>query len=467
MKRDYHDNLTGLFGDPIDQNPTGVMMQAAYQYQDLPYQYITVEVKKENLPKAIEMARLFDMKGFSLTGQHQVDVTSLLDELSPVAKIIGAVNTVRNQDGILIGENTDGHGFVTSLMEVGIMLPGKVVTILGTYGPGRAIAAECAFSGAARIHIIGQSEGKELADLVSSHTKTEAKYIPYQAGVGIPEDTDVVVSCFNPDLYKKDGKPAIDYNSITADMTVCDVTIDPAETDFLLEAAGRGATTVDGFGMLINQATITYALWTEEMAPKQVMVEAVRKTFGIGKRCIVHEDQKDIPEREGTLIKRAIDYDCGDPKRIQHFLKVYEYVKLIGQGENLSEDQQITVNAAAILHDIGIHNAEKKYGSSSGKYQEQEGPAVAEPMLWECGYSADVVDRALFLIAHHHSYQRIDGIDYQILVEADFLVNLYEDGVDQQAAKAAYERIFKTKTGKWLMEEQFLQKYRNPTRLDS
>lgn len=114
------------------------------------------------------------------------------------------------------------------------------------------------------------------------------------------------------------------------------------------------------------------------------------------------------------------------------------------------------LKTAAIVHDIGIKVSEQKYDSSAGKYQEQEGPAIAEPMLRACGYEEEMIDRVLFLIAHHHTYNQIDGIDYQILVEADFLVNLFEDNSNRQVAENVKENIFRTKTGLWYLEKMFL-----------
>ena len=148
------------------------------------------------------------------------------------------------------------------------------------------------------------------------------------------------------------------------------------------------------------------------------------------------------------LFLRMIDYFSGDPKRIQHFMKVHSFARLIGMREGLDETSLFILEAAAYTHDIGIRPAEKKYGRCDGKLQEQEGPIVAQKMLSDVGIENYLVDRICYLIGHHHTYDRIDGQDYQILVEADFLVNLYEDDVNRHAIEQAYRNIFKTKTGK-------------------
>lgn len=155
------------------------------------------------------------------------------------------------------------------------------------------------------------------------------------------------------------------------------------------------------------------------------------------------------------LLLEMIKYYEGDPKRIQHFLKVYEFSKLIGELENLDKETQFILETSAIVHDIGIKAAEEKYQSSNGKLQEQEGPAIAKDMLSSLGYKAGIIDRVCFLVGHHHTYTNIDGMDYQILVEADFLVNIYEDSLSKEAALKALNNIFRTKAGINLIKTMF------------
>ena len=138
----------------------------------------------------------------------------------------------------------------------------------------------------------------------------------------------------------------------------------------------------------------------------------------------------------------------GDAKRIQHFCKVHSYAKLIAETENVDKKCLFTIEAAALTHDIGIHFCEEKYGNCNGKLQEKEGPAIAEKMLKELGFDQDVSNRVQYLIAHHHTYDNINEIDYQILVEADFLVNIMEDGLSEEAALKAYEIFSKQHAGK-------------------
>lgn len=157
------------------------------------------------------------------------------------------------------------------------------------------------------------------------------------------------------------------------------------------------------------------------------------------------------------LTALAIAYDAGDAKRIQHFIKVYAYSRLLGRREGLDEQKQNVLEAAAVLHDIGIHEAERKHGSNGGHWQEMEGPAVAAPMLQQCGADERESERVQWLIAHHHTYTAGEEKDFRILLEADFLVNAYEDGMTAEQCKTAKDRVFRTETGKQYLEEMFLK----------
>ena len=151
-----------------------------------------------------------------------------------------------------------------------------------------------------------------------------------------------------------------------------------------------------------------------------------------------------------------IAWDQGDPRRIQHALKVYQFASLIGRMEGLPGDVQDVLEIAAILHDIGIHAAEKKYGSTAGKYQEQEGGPLAEQILHELGIGAGIIERVRFLVEHHHTYTGVDGMDYQILLEADFLVNAYEDQLPHAAAETFCRTVARTKTGTEMIRSLYL-----------
>ena len=156
------------------------------------------------------------------------------------------------------------------------------------------------------------------------------------------------------------------------------------------------------------------------------------------------------------LMAAMIRYDSGDAKRIQHFLKVHALARLIGTEEGLDSDEMVILETAALVHDIGIRLCEKKYGRCSGDLQEKEGPAEARRLLEELGYPPAVIERVVYLVGHHHTYRHIDGRDYQILVEADFLVNLYEDAVSPEGIRRAYDAVSRTESGRRLCREMFM-----------
>lgn len=280
--KNYRAELTGVFGDPVDDNPTGVVEGAAFAAKNLNYRYLTIKVLPEDLGKAMDSVKIFGMKGINLTMPHKIKVLPYLDELSPAAEIIGAVNTVIQKEGKLFGENTDGKGFVTALKNSGETLDKKNVTILGAGGAARAIAVECALNGAAHINIINRSieKGEELASLIQMKTDSSAKYLNWKNNMEIPSDTDILINAtsidFSPNVT---DKPDIDYTTITPGMCVCDVIFNPAETIFLKSAAENGAKTITGLGMLVQQAALNFTLWTGVEAPVDVMEDALKKEF--------------------------------------------------------------------------------------------------------------------------------------------------------------------------------------------
>jgi len=151
-----------------------------------------------------------------------------------------------------------------------------------------------------------------------------------------------------------------------------------------------------------------------------------------------------------------IQYFGQDVRRINHALKVYGFAGCIARGENMIAQEVFVVELAAILHDIGIKQAEKKYNSSSGHYQEVEGPAIARNILSGTDLDNEIIERVCFIIGHHHSYQKIDGPDFQVLVEADFLVNICEDSMEKHSVERIRKQYFKTHTGISMIESMYL-----------
>ena len=160
--------------------------------------------------------------------------------------------------------------------------------------------------------------------------------------------------------------------------------------------------------------------------------------------------------RINRLALAMIDYNNGDPKRIQHTTKVHAYASLIGKCEGLDEETQFILESAALVHDVGIRASEQKYGYQNGKLQEQEGPDVARELLAQIGgYTDQQIERICWLVAHHHTYHVCEDLDYQILIEADFLVNMFEDNESINAIRAVRRNIFRTESGIRMIETMF------------
>ena len=156
------------------------------------------------------------------------------------------------------------------------------------------------------------------------------------------------------------------------------------------------------------------------------------------------------------IMEKMVGYFGHDTKRINHALKVFAFAQIISSREPLDAGMQEIIAYTALLHDIGILEAERKYTSSSGKYQQIEGPPIARQILTDLGISASIIDRVCFITGNHHTYSKIDGIDFQIIVEADFLVNIFEDDLGREAIESIGVRIFKTTAGKNLLRILYL-----------
>lgn len=282
MEKNYRAELTGVFGDPVDGNPTGIMEEAGYEALNLNYRYITMKVKAGDLEAAFNGAKAFNMRGVNLTMPHKISIIPYLDQLSEAARIIGAVNTVINNNGTWIGENTDGKGFVLALKNEGISPEGKIVTILGAGGAARAIAVECALAGAQKLIIINRNEehGRELAELIATQTESASEYLPWTPGMDIPAETQILIQGTSVGLHpNEEQKPDINYDSITEKMIACDVVFNPVMPLFLKEAQARGAKTITGIGMLVQQGALNFEFWTGMPAPVDIMYQTLEKEF--------------------------------------------------------------------------------------------------------------------------------------------------------------------------------------------
>jgi len=264
MPRSFLSKLTGSFSEGAAENPTVAMVEAAYQHHGLDYRYINCEVPPEKLGDAVKGARAMNWAGFNLSIPHKVSVIPHLDGVGESAAVMGAVNCAVSRNGKLIGENTDGKGFLQSLREL-IDPPGKSVVMFGAGGAARAIGVELALAGARYITIVNrdQKRGQTLVDLLNGKTKVKARLAVWSGTFAVPADVDIAINATSIGLYPDiDARLAIDVDSLRKGLVVADVIPNPPRTNLIRDAEARGCKTLDGLGMLVNQGVIGVKYWT-------------------------------------------------------------------------------------------------------------------------------------------------------------------------------------------------------------
>ena len=275
--------LVALFGQPVAENPTQYMHEKAFEALALSWRYITIEVPPENLKDAIRGLRAMNFAGANCTIPHKVAVIPMLDALTDSARKIGAVNTiVRQPDGLLLGDNTDGRGFIRSVEETGRPIVGARAVILGAGGAARAIAVELAVAGASHITLVNRKRGKAeaLAVHVQERTSIPTTAVQWDNDYAVPVDTRLLVNATSIALAPNVGEVVpIRYDTLRSDMLVCDVIPNHPDTPFLQRARLAGAVTLDGLGMLVYQGAIAFKMWTGMDAPIAVMRQALVDVF--------------------------------------------------------------------------------------------------------------------------------------------------------------------------------------------
>jgi shikimate dehydrogenase len=278
----FRQELVGVFGRPVDENPTQPMVEAAFAAAGLDWRYLTIEVAPEALADAVRGARAMGFRGFNCTIPHKVAVVQHLDRLSEAAALIGAVNCVVREGDRLLGENTDGAGFLAALRRRRDP-DGARVVLLGAGGAARAIAVELALAGAGSITVVnrGSERGRELGALLDPLVPEVAIDSPGD-GFRVPAVTDLVVNATSIGLYP-DVEAAVPLvlDEVAATALVADVIPNPPETRLLREAAALGCETLDGLEMLVEQGRIGFELWTGVEPDTGVMRAALRRAFGL------------------------------------------------------------------------------------------------------------------------------------------------------------------------------------------
>jgi shikimate dehydrogenase len=273
--------LTGSFALPAAENPTVAMVEAAYRHHGLDARYVNCEVAPEVLGDAVRGARAMGWTGFNCSIPHKVRVIEHLDGLADSATVIGAVNCVVRRDGLLIGENTDGQGFVASLRTV-VDPAGKSLVVFGAGGAARAIAVETALAGASAITIVNRdpSRGAELVALLNKRTPAQAELVTWDGPYSVPDNTDIVVNATSIGLFPAlDARLELDLDSLRPGQVVADVIPNPPRTRLIRDAEARGCTALDGLGMLVNQGVIGIKHWTGIDPDPAVMRRTLEELF--------------------------------------------------------------------------------------------------------------------------------------------------------------------------------------------
>ena len=277
--------ILGVIGDPIGHSLSPAMQNAALGALEQNFIYVPFQVSPSRLQEAIGGVRALGIRGINVTIPHKVGVIDHLDEVDPVAQLIGAINTISNVDGCLVGYNTDGIGFLRSLEEEAGRAPqGQNVTILGAGGAARAIGFQLALSGIKGLILANRTESRALALATEIQERTGcvataaslddlAAYLPA---------TDILINTTSLGMYPEvTSTPPVKVNLLPLTALVCDIVYNPGETILLQEAGARGLATLPGLGMLAYQGAASLEIWLGIKAPIDVMKSALYRQLGL------------------------------------------------------------------------------------------------------------------------------------------------------------------------------------------
>ena len=285
MPANFKAELLACFGQPVSENPTGAMQEAAFRELGLNWRYLTVEVPTGRLRDAMLGVRAFGMHGLNLTIPHKTAVMEHLDAIAPEAAVIGAVNTVRREGNRLIGENTDGKGFLRGVRaDAGVDPKGKRAVVLGAGGAARAVVTELVLAGAADVLVLNRTakRGEEMVADLAMKTGGPIRFETWHGEYRVSGDTDLLVNATSVGLYPDtEAMPPVDLSRARPGMLVTDAVFNPPETRLLAAARQRGLPVLDGLSMLVYQGAIGFRLWTGRDAPVAVMKQALRVALGL------------------------------------------------------------------------------------------------------------------------------------------------------------------------------------------
>lgn len=269
-------------GQPVAGNPTQYMMEKALAAAGMDWRYLTFEVAPEHLADAVRGLKALGFRGANFTIPHKVAVVPLLDRLSPSAQLIGAVNCAVREGDVWRGENTDGRGFVQALQALADPA-GLEVVILGAGGAARAIAIELALAGAARITVVNRTprRAQELVDLLAQAARIQAEAVLLDGAYAVPHEAGLLVNATSLGMGDSEARLPLAADSLQPELIVADVVFNPPQTWLLETARQRGCRTLDGLGMLVNQAVLSFELWTGQTPDASVMRDALEEFLEI------------------------------------------------------------------------------------------------------------------------------------------------------------------------------------------
>ncbi len=277
--------VCGLIGDPVGHTVSPAMHNAAFRELGLSYIYLPFRVRKEELDQAIQGMKALNIRGWNVTTPHKVAVMPLLDEIDPVAKRIGAVNTIVNDDGLLRGYNTDAGGFLQALLDRGIDPEGKNVVILGAGGASRAISFILAERGA-HLAILNRQptldRALELAQRISAEFGQEVTALGLNAEnlASCLARADLVVNATSVGMCPDDDQTPVPAELLRPGLVVYDIVYNPVRTRLLREAEAAGAQVIGGVEMLVGQGALAFTKWTGKEAPRELMKREALKALG-------------------------------------------------------------------------------------------------------------------------------------------------------------------------------------------
>ena len=269
-----------LLGEIVDGNPTEEMMESAFQAAGLPWSYLSIPVPTGSFADPFEATRQLGFSGLHITKPYEIDAVAAVDDLTPAAAKIGAVNCVYRAGDRLVGDNTDGRGLVEALAGT-CSVDGASVVVLGAGGAARAVAVELGLAGASEITVVNRTEatGRSLVDALQAAVDAECHFEPWAGEFVVAADVDLVVNATSIGMLDPDQHPDVDLSALGPEAVVADAVISPRDTAILVDAAGRGLRTVFGAEMLVKQAAISFDLWTGRVADESALRAALDESL--------------------------------------------------------------------------------------------------------------------------------------------------------------------------------------------